>query len=291
MSTIKASCTDQVLRLTNTPVIASGGVNEDHVDFTFCDLWTGFVKTAVFYNNRGVYYSLLDEQDTCVIPYEVLSSKGNLYISVFGYLDGVTRTSEILTYTITEGAITTVDGPSESVYQQLMEQYASILAELAEAGQRAAVMYVEQSLTDSQKAQARANIGAGTGNGDGTVTSVDNVEPVDGAVSLNAVQYVDQSLTDSQKAQARTNIGAGTGSGNGTVKSVDGLSPNSSGEVTLNALHYTEQSLTAEQQAQVKANLGLNEGTAIYYGSAEAADYCSANGITPKAGTIYFQIT
>lgn len=58
-----------------------------------------------------------------------------------------------------------------------------------------AVRYdIAQTLTDDQKAQARANIGAGTGGGGG---------------AENAVLYVAQTLTDDQKAQARTNIGAG----------------------------------------------------------------------------------
>lgn len=53
------------------------------------------------------------------------------------------------------------------------------------------VLYTEQTLTEEQKAQARANIGVDeSGNTD------------------SAVLYTEQKLTDGQKAQARTNIGA-----------------------------------------------------------------------------------
>ena len=57
------------------------------------------------------------------------------------------------------------------------------------------VLYTPQSLSDSQKAQARANIGAAEiGSG--------------GGYSEGAVLYTKQTLTDEQKAQARLNIGA-----------------------------------------------------------------------------------
>lgn len=132
MSIIKASCVDQTLRLTNTPVIASGGVNEDFVEFSFCPLWDGYVKTAVFYNNRGVFYAHLDRDDSCVVPFQALENPGNLFIAVFGYKDGVTRTSEVLQYQIVEGAITAVSEPDPDVYEQIMEEIADIRAEWEE---------------------------------------------------------------------------------------------------------------------------------------------------------------
>ena len=60
-------------------------------------------------------------------------------------------------------------------------------------GTSEAVQYVEQTLTDEQKAQARSNIGA---------------EAAGAAAALPAVKYEAQTLTDAQKAQARSNIGA-----------------------------------------------------------------------------------
>lgn len=132
MSIIKASCVDQTLRLTNTPVIASGGVGEDFVEFSFCPLWDGYVKTGVFYNNRGVFYAHLDRDDSCVVPCQALELPGNLFIAVFGYKDGVTRTSEVLQYQIVEGAITAVPEPDPDVYEQIMEEFADIRAEWEE---------------------------------------------------------------------------------------------------------------------------------------------------------------
>lgn len=68
---------------------------------------------------------------------------------------------------------------------------------LMDFAQDSAVRYdMAQTLTDEQKAQARANIGAGTGGGGGST---------EGAVLYNQAQ----TLTDQQKSQARTNIDAG----------------------------------------------------------------------------------
>ena len=105
-----------------------------------------------------------------------------------------------------------------------------------------AVKTTEQSLSDAQKTQARANIGAGTSSFSGNYGDLSNkptipsktsdltndsgfinasgapVQSVDGdtgTVTTNAVKVVTQTLTEVQKGIARTNIGAGTSSFSG----------------------------------------------------------------------------
>ncbi len=105
-----------------------------------------------------------------------------------------------------------------------------------------AVKTTEQSLSDAQKMQARANIGAGTSSFSGNYGDLSNkptipsktsdltndsgfinasgapVQSVDGdtgTVTTNAVKVVAQTLTEAQKGIARTNIGAGTSSFSG----------------------------------------------------------------------------
>ena len=288
MSTIMASCTDQTLRLTNTPVIASGGVNENFITFEFCSQWDGYAKTAVFYNDRSVSYQVLDLQDTCVVPAMALSEKGALHISVFGFnADGNIRTSEVLRYEVVEGAVVAIPEPETSVYEQIMTQYAEAMVLLKDAALVTAVKYdVAQELTDTQKRTARENIGAGTG----TVKTVDGATAdSEGAVLLNAVQYSEQELTSAQQAQVRKNIGAGTGSG--TVKKVDDAAPDGSGAIKLDAVKFTAQSLTEEQQKQARTNLGISDAAAVLYGTEDPAAYCAAQGITPTAGTLYFKLT
>ena len=126
MTQIHVNCTDQVLTVTSRPLIASGGVNEERVEFTFCSKWDGHTKTAVFYRREDeVYHVLLDDNDSCVIPPEVLASPGKLYIGVFGVRDQVKRTSSLLSYFVEEGAITeatAVSDPTPDIYTQIINR-------------------------------------------------------------------------------------------------------------------------------------------------------------------------
>ncbi len=127
---IKVKCIDQTLTLINSPVIASGGLNENKLECDFCEKWDGFSKTAVFYQDKkNVYYSVLDENDTCIIPKEATANKGTMFFGIFGSKDGVTRTSEIIRYKIDEGAITEDLKPSDptpDIYEQLLAKLQEI---------------------------------------------------------------------------------------------------------------------------------------------------------------------
>ena len=125
MSELSIKCINHVLTLVNTPDISSGNVNYDTVVFDFCVNWTGYTKTAVFYRNEDeVYYQLLDSSNRCVIPKEVLQSKGRIKIGVFGVSGNKTITSNVLTYSVMEGAITEDIKPSDptpDIYAQILE--------------------------------------------------------------------------------------------------------------------------------------------------------------------------
>lgn len=124
---IQIQCIDQVLTITNEPIVASGGVNEDTVTFDFCPLWDGLVKTATFYTDKepeDIYEVVLSE-DSCVIPHEVLSDEGVLNIGVRGMSDDVViRTTATIKYKIIKGAPRGTNVPEEptpDVYQQILE--------------------------------------------------------------------------------------------------------------------------------------------------------------------------
>lgn len=129
MSTvIRVSVTDQSLYLVDDPLIASGGINEDVIEFTFDSLWDGFEKTAVFYRKRGNVYHVLLNENKAIIPQEVLAEQGLLFFGVFGVHNGITRTTEIQQYTIKAGAITTGStppAPTQSIYEQILAAMAS----------------------------------------------------------------------------------------------------------------------------------------------------------------------
>ena len=140
MSNIRVQCIDQAIGFKNTPTITSGNVNYDTITFDFCERWTDYAKTAIFYRSKDeVYYRILDENDTCKIPNEVLTTKGLLYIGVFGVLDDVTITSEIISYRIQEGAITEGLEPSDptpDIYAQIISRYNDFELELARQSEK-----------------------------------------------------------------------------------------------------------------------------------------------------------
>lgn len=125
---INVECMDQELVITNSPLIASGGVHENFIAFKFCEKWDGFGKTAVFYRNeKERYYSVLDFDDVCEVPHEVTDYEGAMYFGVYGEAGEVTKTSKVLKYKINKGAMTTLLKPSEEptpeIFQQLLSAY------------------------------------------------------------------------------------------------------------------------------------------------------------------------
>ena len=152
---INVECMDQELVITNSPVIASGGVHENFIAFNFCAKWDGFGKTAVFYRNeKERFYSVLGSDDVCEIPHEVTDYEGTMYFGVYGEAGEVTRTSKILKYKITKGAMTTLLKPSEEptpdIYQQLLSAYGQTNEALArETAEREASMMAEESARNS----------------------------------------------------------------------------------------------------------------------------------------------
>ena len=106
-TSIRVRCDNQVISYVEKPFITSGDVNEDRIVFEFCPMWDGLVKTAVFYRSQAdVYHVLLDADDSCVIPHEVLKSPGPMYFGVFGNQGDRVKTSDIIQYTVRQGAIT-----------------------------------------------------------------------------------------------------------------------------------------------------------------------------------------
>lgn len=130
---ISVECIDQSLNIKKKPLIASGGIECDTIEFTFCALWDGFSKVAVFYRNEREVYHVEICDDKCTIPKEVLVNPGYLYFGVFGVKDGVTRTSSVISYKVEAGAIT--DGikppePTPSIYEKILKHEEEIAKKL-----------------------------------------------------------------------------------------------------------------------------------------------------------------
>lgn len=130
----------------------SGQVNTLRCSFSFSADWDAYKnRKAIFETDDAKKEESLDENGSCLIPRAVLMKRGKLKISAYGTETG--ENGELLRYNGRPVEIIVdlggnVDGEStdDPVYPQIGE----------------AVLYTAQSLTEAQKAQARANIGAGT---------------------------------------------------------------------------------------------------------------------------------
>lgn len=127
MATLKLNCQNQSFEWETEPAeIMAGNIRIDDVTFSFCPLWDGFTKAAVFYKAgkaEEAVHILLDENNTCIIPPEVTDTQGLIYIGVLGVdNEGRQRTTEPFAFYFYEG-IPTESKPSEptpDIYAQIV---------------------------------------------------------------------------------------------------------------------------------------------------------------------------
>ena len=127
MTTIQVKVIDQNLQILNSPMVASGGLQETSMQFEFCEKWDGLGKTAVFYRDKSnVYNVVLDGENKCIIPDEVMQTAGRIYFGVYGVNESKRKTTFILKYDIVEGAFFEGEEPSEptpNIYEQIVSNY------------------------------------------------------------------------------------------------------------------------------------------------------------------------
>ena len=125
--TINLEVNAQKLTCLTNKYIAADTVNYIDCKFSFSEEWNGFVKTAVF-SNGTENYSVLLEDDKCMIPKEVLS--GVFGISVYGTqtdADYKRITSDIVYITVYDSGYIegqTPEAPTPDVYETIAAQYA-----------------------------------------------------------------------------------------------------------------------------------------------------------------------
>lgn len=130
MTKIYLAANDQLLAVTTTNVLASGNKNTVEVHIDFSEEWNGLTTSAVFFtkDNPTPYEMVLDLNDECDIPHEVLAKSGTLFIGVRGVdSEGVfVKASTLVKYKIKDGAPSgqgTSVAPTADVYQQIMTAY------------------------------------------------------------------------------------------------------------------------------------------------------------------------
>ena len=118
------------------------------------------------------------------------------------------------------------------------------------------VSFKKQSLSETEKQQARQNIGAGTSNFSGSYNDLEDKPDI----LQNTVSFQAQSLSDAEKQQARQNIGAGTSNFSGSYNDLTDKPT-----VPQGAVLYNQQTLNDTQKAQARENIGA--GTSNFSGS------------------------
>lgn len=168
---IKVQCIDQELTLVEEPVLSSGGKNEDVIEFTFCNLWAGMGKVAVFWHEKhpkDVYSSVItmDENgnNECFIPHEILAHAGRFFFGVMGVKDDTRRTTTTLAFNIKNGVSKKgmQSAPTQTVYEQLLSDYAACteMMEGIVANAQAAQKAASKASVDAQNAQVAAEAAA-----------------------------------------------------------------------------------------------------------------------------------
>lgn len=122
---INARITDQSLQLINEAQMASGGMNVVQIVCTFCPLWDGMTKTAVFYRTEDQVFHVLLENNAVLVPQEVLADKGSFFFGVLGVNGEQVRPTETQRLEVVQGAITVataVPDPTPDIYTQLLQK-------------------------------------------------------------------------------------------------------------------------------------------------------------------------
>ena len=109
----------QKIKRTDTQHIVADSRNYLHAAITFSDDdWTG-IKTAVFKNGDVVKHAVLDDNNECLVPWEVIKP-GILHVSVFcgDLITADTATVYINESGYEDGGIP--EDPSPTVYEQII---------------------------------------------------------------------------------------------------------------------------------------------------------------------------
>ena len=134
MTTIHAVTSDQVLSATVLPKVACNNQNTVRLHVDFDSFWDGYAKAAVFYTSKNptVYEKVFSADNICIVPPEVLTESGHLYIGVKGVKGSEVKMSTVLRYKLEVGTPSLViSDPTDNVYHQLLSANSNTNAALA----------------------------------------------------------------------------------------------------------------------------------------------------------------
>ncbi len=167
---IKISCTGANAELLSKEPITTGAQQVFRVVFEFDSSWEGLTKTAVFKNSEKTISVLLDKENSCIIPHEVLTLSEMLYAGVYGVGSGTVVLPTVwcaLGY-IRKGTVKgdNATDPTPSIYNQLVESAQGAAKEAVEAAKKSeeAVNAAEKSLQLAEEIKQAAANGEFDGN-------------------------------------------------------------------------------------------------------------------------------
>lgn len=148
---IEFKATGSNLRRTDLNKVVAYTQNELSARFSLNSDWDDLNPiVAVFSKDRGTCYDMiLDDNKECIVPWEVLSGKGVLTVSLVG---GNTLTStEVEINVLATGQLGGLASqPSDTLYQQLLEKYNKVEADWESC----------KSLLDTYKSEVSASTSA-----------------------------------------------------------------------------------------------------------------------------------
>lgn len=125
MITIEFALSHSFIRIVKRTLVTSQSQNyvQAHFDVRSDD-WTAPI-TAIFKadNDNNAYSILLDKDNTCIIPWEVLKNAGTVNVSAFC---GDRHTANIAQFTVVQSGYTEGEMPSEptpTVYEQILKNF------------------------------------------------------------------------------------------------------------------------------------------------------------------------
>lgn len=123
MITIDFALSHSFIRIVKRTLVTSQSQNyvQAHFDLRSDD-WTAPI-TAIFKADNNAYSVLIDENNTCIIPWEVLRNAGTVNVSAFC---GDRHTANIAQFTVVQSGYTESEMPSEptpTVYEQILKEF------------------------------------------------------------------------------------------------------------------------------------------------------------------------
>lgn len=153
MATLTFQVDNQRIRRTDSFYVVAESRNYLYASFTFSADWGTGSKTAQFKNpcvSSNVYEVVLDQNNTCLVPWEVIDVPGTVEVTVFG---GDLITTNTARFIVHESGYDengeSGQEPTPSVYQQILDRMDGIEADMEQATAEAK----ESALNAATKAQ------------------------------------------------------------------------------------------------------------------------------------------